>query len=378
MTVAFNEPFVTGRELEYLAEVCRGRHFGGNGPFTKRVQRLLEERYGVPHVLLTHSATAALEMAALLLDTGPGDEVIVPSYTFVSTASAFLRTGATLVFCEVDPATMSIDPADVERRITSRTKVVVPIHYAGWGADMAALRSIAEPRGITLVEDAAQGLDARLGGRWLGTLSPLAALSFHETKNLHCGLGGAMFINDPAYFERAEDVWERGTNRTKMFRGLVDKYSWVELGSSFYPSELQAAFLLAQLEAVDRNAAERRALCERYDAGLRPLAGAGLLALPRTTPAHEHNYHAVFILLPSVEVSEHVRLALRARDIHAFIGYVPLHSSRMGRRLGWKADDLPVTERMAGCVLRLPLHNRMSVDDVDQVTAAVGRALAAA
>lgn len=376
MSVRFNEPFMAGREMEYLAEVCRGRHFGGNGPFTRRAQALLQDRFGVPHVLLTHSATAALEMAALLLDTGPGDEVILPSYTFVSTASAFLRTGATLVFCEVDAATMNIDPADVERRITDRTRVIVPIHYAGWGADMAAIDAIAAPRGITVVEDAAQGVDARLDGRWLGTLSPLAAISFHETKNLHCGLGGALFVNDPAYFERAEDIWERGTNRTKQFRGLVDKYSWVELGSSFYPSELQAAFLLAQLEAMDRNTSERRALCERYDAGLRPLAARGLLALPRTTPGHTHNHHAVFVLFPSDQASDHVRRTLLADDIHAFIGYVPLHSSRMGQRLGWKAEDLPVTEEMAGRVLRLPLHNQMTMDDVDRVVAAVERAAA--
>ena len=375
MAIRFNEPFMTGNEITYLTEVCQGGQFGGNGPFTKRVERLLEERFGVAHVLLTHSCTAALEMAALLLDLGPGDEVILPSYTFVTTASAFLRTGVRLVFCEVDPGTMNIDVADVAQRITPRTRAIVPVHYAGRGADVPGLLALAQPRGIHIVEDAAQGLGAALGGRPLGTLAPLGALSFHETKNLHCGLGGALFINDSSLFDRAEDVWERGTDRGKMYKGLIDKYSWVELGSSFYPSELQAAFLLAQLEALDRNAAERTALAERYEVGLRPLHDKGLIRLPSTMPQQQTNHHAVFFTLPSGAEADRVRHTLVAQGVQATIHYLPLHSSKMGLKMGYRPEDLPITEAYAPRLLRMPLHLRMTLGDVDTVVETLSAAL---
>ncbi len=375
MAIRFNEPFMTGREIEYLTQVCNGSHFAGNGPFTKRVERFLEERFGVPHVLLTHSCTAALEMSALLLDLQPGDEVIVPSYTFVTTASAFLRAGAKLVFCEIDPQTMNIDVADVARRLTPKTRAVVPVHYAGWAADVPALLELGKKHGFVVIEDAAQGLGAALDGKPLGTLAPLAALSFHETKNLHCGLGGALFINDPGLFDRAEDIWERGTDRGRFLKGLVDKYSWVELGSSFYPSELQAAFLMAQLEALDQNTTERAALAARYEQGLRPLHERGLIALPRTTANQTPNHHAVFMLFPSVAIADHVRTTLTGQGIGATIHYVPLHSSKMGQKMGYKAEDLPVTEAYAQRLLRMPLHHHMTLADVDTVVAALAKAL---
>ncbi|MCH7670520.1 MAG: aminotransferase class I/II-fold pyridoxal phosphate-dependent enzyme, partial [Acidobacteria bacterium] len=254
--------------------------FAGNGPYTKACQRLLENRYGVPSVLLTHSCTGALELAALVSGVGPGDEVIVPSYTFATTASAFLRTGANIVFCEIDPATMNIDVDDVESRLTPRTRAIVPVHYGGIGADMEGLERLTEGTDITIVEDAAQGLDAKIGEEWLGTIAPMGTISFHETKNLHAGLCGALFLNDGSLFDRAEDMWERGTNRTKMLRGVVDKYTWIESGSSFCPSELQAAFLLAQLEHIDENRAERQPLYETYDRRLRPLAEKMPFATP--------------------------------------------------------------------------------------------------
>jgi dTDP-4-amino-4,6-dideoxygalactose transaminase len=371
MTHRFNIPYVAGKEMRYLAEVVESRQFAGNGPFTKRIHRLLEDRYELPHVLLTHSCTGALELAALALDLGPGDEVIVPSYTFCSTAAAFLRTGASIVFCEVDPATMNLDARDALARMTDRTRAIVPVHYGGISAEMAPILKAARARGVAVVEDAAQGLEAKLGDRWLGTLGDMGTVSFHETKNLHSGLGGALFVNRADLFERAEDMWERGTNRAKMFKGLVDKYSWVELGSSFYPSELQAAFLLAQLESVDRNLEERQAIYERYRDWLAPRAEAGDFALPTIPGDRTINFHSFFIIAHSVEDADRLRISLVERDIHAYIGYIPLHSSPMGRRLGYSAQDLPVTEEYAPRVLRLPFHNELTLTDVDAICQAI-------
>jgi dTDP-4-amino-4,6-dideoxygalactose transaminase len=371
MTHRFNIPYVAGREMRYLAEVVESRQFAGNGPFTKRIHLLLEERYQLPHALLTHSCTGALELAALALDLRPGDEVIVPSYTFCSTAAAFLRTGATIVFCEVDPRAMNLDVDDALARVTDRTRAIVPVHYGGISAEMAPLLEAARLRGIAVVEDAAQGLEAKLGDRWLGTLGDMGTVSFHETKNLHSGLGGALFVNRTDLFDRAEDMWERGTNRTKMFRGLVDKYSWVELGSSFYPSELQAAFLLAQLESVDRNLRERRAIYERYQEWLAPRAEAGDFDLPDIPTDRTINYHSFFLIAHSVEDADTLRTFLVERDIHAYIGYVPLHSSPMGQRLGYSPQDLPITEEYAFRVLRLPFHNELTLSDVDIIGQAI-------
>lgn len=367
MSVRFNIPFVGGREMDYLAEVVASRNFAGNGPFTARVERWLEQRFGVPHVLLTHSCTGALELMGLLMGLGPGDEVIVPSYTFCATASAFLRTGATIRFCEIDPATFTADPAHIASIVTERTRVICPIHYAGLAADIPAIEAVARSVGAVVLEDAAQGLGSQLDGRWGGTMTPVAAWSFHETKNLHSGLGGALAINDARLFEKAEDIWERGTNRTKMFKGLVDKYSWVELGSSFYPSELQAAVLFAQLEEFDRNLEERHALVNAYMARLRPLAAEGHFALLEPGPRRQLNWHAMPIVFSTGERSDVVRVGLVERGVQAFIGYVPLHSSQMGQRLGYSADDLPRTESLSQQILRLPLHNAMSSSDVERV-----------
>lgn len=371
MPIKFNIPFVAGTELGYLHEVVDSGFFNGNGSFTKRVQAWLEQRYGVPKVLLTHSCTGALEMAALLLDLGPGDEVIIPSYTFSTTASAFMRTGARPVFCEIDPATMNLDWRDVERRITSRTRAIVPVHYGGISADMKELSEVAAVHGITIVEDAAQGIEAKYGESWLGTLSPLAAISFHETKNIHCGLGGALLLNDASYADRAENIWERGTDRSKLFKGLVDKYSWVELGSSFYPTELQAAFLMAQLEAIDENTTIRRRIYEGYDRRLKPMAASGWFALPHIAANRTINYHSYFLVCNSIAQSDALRKHLVDSEIQAFIGYVPLHSSRMGQQLGYTAEDLPLTEEYSQRVLRLPFHHKLSDGDVSRIADAI-------
>jgi dTDP-4-amino-4,6-dideoxygalactose transaminase len=373
--IHFNEPYVTGSEIGYIEQVIESRVFAGNGPFTKSCERLLEARYAVPNVLLTHSCTGALELAAMITGVGPGDEVIIPSYTFPATASAFLRTGASLVFCEVDAASMTIDVADVERRMTDRTRVIVPVHYGGIAADMDGLAHIAHGRDVRIVEDAAQGLDARIGERWLGTIGEMATFSFHETKNLHAGLSGALFLNDERQFERAEDMWERGTNRTKMLRGVVDKYTWVEPGSSFYPSELQAAFLLAQLEHMDVNMDERRELFDAYDTALRSFAVNLPFAVPSYPTDRHLNAHSYFIVGETFDVTEKMRTGLLERGVSAYIGFIPLHSSPMGKRLGYQPEDLPITEGAAPRVLRLPLHNSMSLSDVEYVVASLVAAL---
>jgi dTDP-4-amino-4,6-dideoxygalactose transaminase len=365
--IRFNEPYLSGRELAYLKEVFESRSFAGNGPFTRRVQRFLEERYGVARVLLTHSCSAALEMAALLLDPAPGDQVLVPSFTFPTTASAFVRAGAEVVFCELDPSTMNLDVADAAARVTERTRAIVPIHYAGLPADMDAVLELARRHGLTVIEDAAQGLGTRFRGRWLGCIGDLGAISFHETKNIHSGLGGALFVNDESWFERAEAIWERGTNRARALKGLVDKYSWVELGSSFYPSELQAAFLLAQLESYDENLKRRQWIQDRYRAFLEPLAARGCLRLPRVLEGTEHNHHALFVILESIAECDALREHLSARSIQAYIGFVPLHSSRMGVRLGNDPDALPVTQELAQRVLRLPFHNDLDERDMQRI-----------
>ncbi len=367
MSIRFNEPYVTGRELGYLQQVVEGGQFGGNGKFTGRAQDWLSKRHGCGNVLLTHSCTAALEMSALLLDLSPGDEVIVPSFTFVSTATAFLREGAKVIFCEVTPETMTIDVADAARRVTPRTRAIVPVHYAGVGADMDGVGALARSHGLSVIEDAAQGLDARRDGKLLGTIGPLATFSFHETKNLHCGLGGALYVNDEALADRAWILWERGTNRRRFFKGLVDKYSWVDMGSSFYPSELQAAFLLAQLEGMEANTAGRRRVWHAYADGLAELARQGLLKLPVIPDNCESNFHAYSFRMNSPDEADAMRHWLTERGVQAVIHYVPLHDSPMGRKLGYAPDDLPVTRHEAASLLRLPMHDNLSDADLDKV-----------
>jgi len=365
--IPFNRPFISGREKEYLEAVFETGHFAGNGPFTKRCQTWLEDHLGATKVLLTHSCTGALELASLLADIGPDDEFIVPSFTFVTTASAFMRTGAKPVFCEVDPTTMLMNLDDVEKRITSRTKAIIPVDYAGFAPDMDRLSRLAEENDLIVIEDAAQGLGSSMQGTSLGTFTPMAALSFHETKNIHCGLGGCLVVNDVALSDRAEIIWERGTNRSAFFKGLVDKYSWVELGSSFYPSEFQAAFLLAQLEAMEENLIHRRMIWNGYADSLSGYEQKGDIQILRPPSGLNHNAHMFAIFLPTPQKADSVRQQLGDQGVQAVIHYVPLHESAMGAELGYAADDLPVTTHAASCLLRLPMHAELEMEDVSLI-----------
>lgn len=369
--IPFNRPHTTGRELEYVAEAIQGGHLSGNGPFSRRCCSWLEDRTGADRALLTHSCTAALEMAALLADVGPGDEVIMPSFTFVSTANAFVLRGATPVFVDIDPRTLTLEPARAEAAVNRRTKVIVPVHYAGVGCDMEAIMSISVRHSLRVVEDAAQALMNDYRGRPLGTFGSLGALSFHETKNVISGEGGALLVNDPELVERAEIIQEKGTNRSQFFRGQVDKYTWVDVGSSYSPSEINAAFLWAQLERADEITARRVEIWDRYHRSLAELEARDRLRRP-IIPAESHNNaHMYYVLLPSLEARTALIARLKRAGAHAVFHYVPLHSSVAGRRHGRVAGELAVTDDVSDRLLRLPLWPDMHDKDVDRIAAVV-------
>jgi dTDP-4-amino-4,6-dideoxygalactose transaminase len=370
-SIPFTLPTLEGNEELYMTEALTKSRLSGDGPFTKRCHACLEESLGVPKALLTTSCTAALEMSALLLDVQPGDEVIVPSFTFVSSINAYVLRGATPVFADVRPDTLNIDEQQLESLITPRTKAIVIVHYAGVGCEMNEIMSIAERHGLAVVEDNAHGLFARYRGRYLGTFGPLATLSFHETKNFTCGEGGALLVNDPALIERAEIIREKGTDRSRFFRGQVDKYTWVDIGSSYLPADLLAAMLLGQLEARERIQTARRRIWDFYMDNLRDWAEQQDVRLP-TVPGHvEQAYHMFYLLVPNLVERQRLIAHLKARNIQAAFHYQPLHLSGMGRQLGGKDGDCPVTERVADTLLRLPLYNRLSDDDLARVVSAV-------
>ena len=352
--IAFNRPYLTGREFDYVREAIAAGQLAGNGQFTRRCQAWLEETLGAPRVLLTHSCTAALEMCALLLDLRPGDEVIMPSFTFVSTANAFVLRGATPVFVDIRRDTLNIDETLIEQAITPRTRAVVVVHYAGVACDMTPIVAAARRHGLIVVEDAAQGLLASYQGRPLGSLGDLAAFSFHETKNIQCGEGGALVMNDARWAERAEILWEKGTDRSQFTRGQVDKYTWRDLGSSFLPGEITAAFLWAQLEAARDITAARTALWQSYAQALSALDGAGL-ELPAIPPDCRHNAHLFRVLLPRHVQRGDVIADLNRRGVNAVFHYVPLHSAPAGRRFGRTAGPMAVTEDCSARLVRLPL-----------------------
>jgi dTDP-4-amino-4,6-dideoxygalactose transaminase len=349
--------------MDYMRAAIANMQISGDGPFTTQVHALLENLVGAPKVLLTTSCTHALEMAALLLDIGPGDEVILPSFTFVSTANAFVLRGGHPVFVDIRSDTLNIDASLVEARITPRTKAIVVVHYAGVGCDMEAIGDIARRHAIPIVEDNAHGLLGSYQGKPLGSFGALATLSFHETKNFTCGEGGALVINETRYVERAEILREKGTNRSRFFRGQIDKYGWIDVGSSYLPSDLLAAFLLAQLESRDRIQAHRRKVWEAYRSGLAQWAETARAGLPHIPADCQQAYHLFYLLLSSPTERQALIQYLKGRGVSAVFHYLPLHLSPMGQKLGGKPGDCPVTERVSDRLLRLPLYNDLGPDE---------------
>jgi dTDP-4-amino-4,6-dideoxygalactose transaminase len=373
--IPFNWPYMTGRELGYIAECHALGRLAGDGPFTKRCHEWIEARTGCAKALLTHSCTAALEMAALLLDIGPGDEVIMPSFTFVSTANAFVLRGAVPVFVDIRADTLNLDEARIEAAITPRTKAIAPVHYAGVACDMDAILAIARRHGLRVVEDAAQGVSATYKGRALGAIGDLGCYSFHETKNVISGEGGALLVNDPALAERAEVIREKGTDRSRFFRGEVDKYTWQDVGSSFLPGEMVAAFLWAQLEEADTIRDRRLAIWRRYHELLAPLEAAGLLRRPITPGDCDHSAHLYYVLVAPGAERQAVLEALKRDGIFAVHHYVPLHSSPAGRRLGRANGQLAVTDDAASRLIRLPLWIGLEAGQQERVAQALARVL---
>jgi len=369
--IPFNRPGFAGNELQRITQALATGHISGDGPFTNKCEATLQEELAGKRVLLTTSCTHALEMTAILLDIGPEDEVIVPSFTFVSTANAYALRGAKIVFCDVRGDTLNLDEHKLEELITSRTRAVVPVHYAGVGCEMDAICEIAGTRGVAVVEDNAHGLFGQYRKRPLGTLGSLATLSFHETKNLTCGEGGALLVNDESLIDRAEIIREKGTNRRRFFRGQVDKYTWVDLGSSYVPSDVLAAFLYAQLEARNEIQRRRRQIWNRYFEGLKEWAKPLDIRLPHV-PAHcDQAYHMFFMILPTPEVRAALGAWLKERGILAVFHYQPLHLSEMGRSFGGEPGACPITEEVSARIIRLPFFNIMSDEDQQEVIEAL-------
>lgn len=352
--IPFNKPYMTGNELRYIGQAYDNKQLSGDGSFTRLCHTWLEQRIGCKKALLTHSCTAALEMAALLLDLQPGDEVIMPSFTFVSTANAFVLRGAIPVFVDIRPDTLNIDETLIEAAITSRTKVICVVHYAGVGCEMDAIMDIATRHGLWVVEDAAQGILSEYKGRPLGSIGHLAALSFHETKNIICGEGGALLINDERFAERAEVIREKGTNRSRFFRGQVDKYTWVDIGSSYLKSEILAAFLYAQLEDADAITQRRIALWNRYRAWFDGLGAGGLLA-PVVPDSCTHNAHIFYLLLPDLEQRTRFIAEMKKRGVQTVFHYLSLHASPAGRQYARQSGELEVTDSTSDRLVRMPL-----------------------
>lgn len=365
--IPFNRLSLVGREIEYLQMAIQSGHVSGDGSFTRRCHQLLESSLGVERALLTTSCTHSLEMAALLLDIQPGDEVIVPDFTFVSTVNAFVLRGARPVFIDVRADTLNLDERLLEAKINARTRAILPVHYAGVGCEMDAILEIAGRRGVPVIEDNAHGLFGKYRGRYLGTFGCMATQSFHETKNYSCGEGGALLINDRQYVERAEILREKGTNRSRFFRGQVDKYSWVDIGSSYLPSDMLAGFLLAQLEERERIQTRRRQIWETYQDALGAWAATLGVNLP-VIPAHcEQSYHMFYLMMPDLDTRQRLIAHLRERGILSVFHYLPLHLSVMGQHYGGQPGDFPVTENVSDRLVRLPFFYSLSPGEQEQV-----------
>ena len=365
--VDFNRPVILGKELEYIQQAIDNGHISGDGPFTKQCHTFLEKELGVPKVLLTTSCTHALEMAAILLKVQPGDEVIIPDFTFVSTVNAFVLRGARPVFLDIRPDTLNLDESRLEAAITPRTRAIVPVHYAGVGCEMDAIMEVAKRHQLPVIEDNAHGLFGKYKGKFLGTFGSMASQSFHETKNFTSGEGGALLINDPALLERAEIIREKGTNRSRFFRGQVDKYTWVDIGSSYLPSDILAAFLFAQFEQREKIQLHRRQVWEMYYVGLKDWAKSHDVQLPYIPNHCEQSYHMFFLLLPTLALRQKLITFLRERGVYSVFHYLPLHLSDMGQSFGGKIGDCPVTERVSDRLIRLPFHNALTSAEQEQV-----------
>jgi len=372
--IPFNKPYMTGRELWYIAQAHANGHLSGDGPFTKRCHQWLREKSGAHMALLTHSCTAALEMAALLLRLASGDEVIMPSYTFVTTASAVALRGAVPVFVDIRPDTLNIDETLIEAAITPRTKAICVVHYAGVACEMDPIMAIAAKHGLRVVEDAAQGIMSTYKGRPLGTIGDLGAYSFHETKNVIAGEGGALLCRDEEFAELAEIVREKGTNRSRFFRGQVDKYTWVDLGSSFLPGEIAAAFLAAQLEMAESITAQRMALWDHYHAWAKKYEDNGILRRPVIPPHCQHNAHMYYLLLPNLDARTEFISQMRDSGIQCVFHYIPLHSSPAGQQLGRQASKMNVTDDVSERLVRLPLWLGLE-PQMEQILASADKAL---
>jgi len=365
--IPFNRPTLAGNEFAYMRQALDSMWLAGDGGFTKKCQAFLENLLGCRKALLTTSCTHALELAALLLDLEPGDEILVPSFTFVSTINAFVLRGAKPIFVDIRPDTMNIDESLLARLVTDRTRAVLPVHYAGVGCEMDAIAEFASPLGIAIVEDNAHGLFAKYKGKALGTFGVMATQSFHETKNVTCGEGGALIINDGRFAERAEILREKGTDRARFYRGQVDKYTWVDIGSSYLPSDILAAFLYAQLEASERLQAGRQAAWNYYHQGLTPWAAENCVQLPCVPDYCDQPFHMFYLVLPSLQARQALTAHLREIDVTSAFHYQPLHTSAMGQTFGGRPGDCPVTERISDQLLRLPFYNDIPIEHLDQV-----------
>lgn len=369
--IPFNKPFVAGRELLYVSQAITSRSIAGDGEFTRRCASIMEDRFAIPKVLMTPSCTAALEMAAMLCDLGPGDEVIMPSYTFVSTASAVVRLGATPVFVDIRPDTLNLDEERIEEAITPRTRAIFPVHYSGVACEMDRILEIARAHDLLVVEDAAQGVNAFYKGRALGSIGHMGTYSFHDTKNIACGEGGALCCNAPEFVERAEILRDKGTNRARFFRGEVDKYTWVDCGSSYIPSEISCAYLAAQLEMMDEIKVRRRAIFDMYAHALGDLHSEDLLRLPQSPEGCETHYRNFYILLNDGPTRDALLAFLKRRGISATFHFVPLHASPMGLSRGYHRGRLPVTEDLSARILRLPNFADITEEEIVYVAGQV-------
>ena len=355
MIIPFNKPYMTGKELWYIAQAHTKGHLAGDGSFTRLCNDWLESRTGAHKALLTHSCTASLEMAAILAELQPGDEVIMPSYTFVSTANAFVLRGAVPVFVDIRPDTLNIDESKIEAAVTDRTRAIVPVHYAGVSCEMDAIMAIARKHDLVVIEDAAQGIMSTYKGRPLGSIGHFGCLSFHETKNIISGEGGALLVNDPGLTDRAEIIREKGTNRSQFFRGQVDKYTWVDIGSSYLPGEILAAFLWAQIEEGDAITRRRLDIWSTYHQWFEEIERLEKVRRPVVPRGCNHNAHMYYLLLPSLEARTELIYKLKMQRIHTVFHYVPLHSSPAGKRFGRTPEPVDVTEELSQRLLRLPL-----------------------